>query len=46
MEKATKDEILNDFVGVLNQIDKSPSDEIESNLQRIVHRIRPLIHRL
>ena len=46
MEKATKDEILSDLVGVLNQIDKSPSDEIEYNLQRIVHRIRPLIHRL
>ena len=44
MKKPTKDEILDDFVGVLNQIDNKPSDEIETNLQKIVHRIRPLIH--
>ncbi|MDH3502189.1 MAG: hypothetical protein OEL69_06760 [Nitrosopumilus sp.] len=44
MKKSTKDEILNDFVNVLDQIDNKPSDEIESNLQKIVHRIRPLIH--
>ena len=44
MKKLTKDEILNDFVNVLDQIDNKPSDEIESNLQKIVHRIRPLIH--
>ena len=31
---------------VLNQIDKKPSDEIESKLQKIVYRIRPLIHKL
>ena len=43
-KKSTKDEILNDFVNVLDQIDNKPSDEIESNLQKIVHRIRPLIH--
>ena len=46
MEKSTKDEILNDFVGVLNQIDNKPSDEIESNLQKIVHKMRPLFHKI
>ena len=46
MKKATKDEILDDFIDVLNQIDKKPSDEIESKLQKIVYRIRPLIHKL
>ena len=46
LEKSTKDEILNDFVGVLNQIDSKPSDEIESNLQKIVHKMRPLIHKI
>ncbi len=44
MKKSTKYEILNDFICILNQLDKSPSDEIESNLQNIVHKIRPLIH--
>ena len=44
MQKPSKEEILDDFVDVLNQIDDRPSDEIESNLQNIVHKIRPLIH--
>ena len=44
MKKSTKDEILDDFVSILDQIDNKPSDEIEFNLQKIVHRIRPLIH--
>lgn len=46
MKKTTKDEIIDDFINVLNQIDKKPSDEIESHLQEIVYRIRPLIHKL
>ena len=46
MERSTKEEILDDFVGILNQIDSKPSDEIETNLQEIVHKIRPLIHKI
>lgn len=44
MNNTTKNEILNDFVGLLNQIDKKPSDEVEVNLQKVVHKIRPFIH--
>ena len=46
MNKPTKEQILSDFVGILNQIDQKSSDEIESNLQKIVHKIRPLIHQV
>ena len=46
MKPSTKDEIINDFADVINQIDDKPSDEIESNLQKIVHKIRPHIHRV
>ena len=44
MKKASTDEILDDFVEVLNQIDNKPADEIESNLQKVIHKIRPLLH--
>ena len=44
MQKSLKDEILQDFAGVLDQIEEKPADEIESTLQNIVHRIRPLIY--
>ena len=33
MKEASTDEILNDFVEVLNQIDNKLVDEIETNLQ-------------
>jgi len=46
MKMSTKDEIVSDFVDVIDQIGKKPSDEIESNLQKIVHRIRPYIHKV
>jgi hypothetical protein len=46
MKMSTKDEIISDFVGVINQIGKKPSDEIESSLQKIVYRVRPLIHKI
>ena len=46
MEHKTREEILNNFTGILDQIDKKPSDEIEYNLQKIVHQIRPLIHKV
>ena len=46
MKISTKDEIITEFVGVINQIDQKSSDEIESNLQRIVHKIRPHIHQV
>ncbi len=46
MKTSTKDEIINDFVDVINQIDNKPSDEIESNLQKIVHKVRPHIHKV
>lgn len=46
MEYRTKEEILHDFTGLLDQIDKKPSDEIEYNLQKIIHHIRPLIHKV
>ena len=39
MEISTKDEIISDFVCVIEQIGKKSSDEIESNLQQIVHKI-------
>ena len=44
MKKTSTDEILNDFVEVLNQIDNKPVDEIETNLQKVIHKIRPLLH--
>lgn len=44
MNKSTKDEIINDFVGVIDQIGNKPSDELESSLQKIVYKIRPHIH--
>ena len=34
MEVSTKDEIISDFVCVIDQIGKKPSDEIESSLQK------------
>lgn len=46
MHKSTKDEILHDFTGILEHIDDRPSDETESNLQEIVHKLRPLIHKV
>ena len=46
MDEPTKDEIIDDFVGILNQIDNKSSDEIESSLQKIIQRIRPLLHDL
>ena len=45
MKKSSKEEIISDFVVILNQIDAKPPDEIESSLQDIIHRIRPHIHR-
>jgi hypothetical protein len=39
-----KDEIISDFVGVIGQIGKKPSDEIELKLQKIVSKVRPHIH--
>jgi hypothetical protein len=36
-----KDEIVSDFVDVVDQIGKKPSDEIELELQKIVSKIRP-----
>jgi len=41
-----KDEIVSDFVGVVDQIGKKPSDEIESDLQKIVSKIRLHIHKV
>ena len=41
-----KIDIISDFVGVMRQIDNKPSDEIETNLQKIVHKIRPYIHQV
>ena len=46
MKVYSKDEIIHDFVGVINQIDKKPSDEIESDLQKIVSKVRPHIHKV
>ena len=46
MKIYSKDEIIHDFVCVVNQIDKKPSYEIESNLQEIVSKIRPHIHKV
>ena len=46
MHKTIKDEILHDFAGVLEHIDDRPSDELESNLQQIVQKLRPLIHKV
>jgi len=43
---STKDEIISDFIAVVDQIGKRPCDEIESSLQKIVYRIRPLIHKV
>lgn len=44
MKKANTDEILDYFLEVLNQIDNKPADEIESNLQKVIHKIRSLLH--
>ncbi|MCA9812766.1 MAG: hypothetical protein KC483_07880 [Nitrosarchaeum sp.] len=44
MKISTKDEIISDFMDVVDQIDNKSSDEIESRLQKIIHRIRPHIH--
>jgi len=44
VKKYPKDEIINDFVGVIGQIGKKPSDEIELKLQKIVSKVRPHIH--
>jgi len=46
MKMSTKDEIISDFVAVIDQIGKKPSDEIESGLQKIVYRVRPYIHKV
>ena len=46
MEVSTKDEIISDFVCVIDQIGKKPSDEIESSLQKIVYKVRPHIHKV
>ena len=46
MEASAKDEIISDFTAVIDQIGKKPSDEIESNLQKIVYRVRPYIHKV
>ncbi|MDH3780629.1 MAG: hypothetical protein OES15_07210 [Nitrosopumilus sp.] len=43
---STKEEIISDFVAVIDQIDKKPSDEIESDLQKIVYRVRPYVHKV
>lgn len=44
MKASIKDEIIGDFVGVIDQIGKKPSDEIELKLQKIVSKVRPHIH--
>ncbi len=41
-----KDEIVSDFTDVINQIGKKPSDEIELELQKIVSKVRPHIHKV
>ncbi|MDH3853712.1 MAG: hypothetical protein OES23_04595 [Nitrosopumilus sp.] len=46
MKMSTKEEIISDFVAVIDQIDKKPSDEIESDLQKIVYRVRPYVHKV
>ena len=46
MKTSTKDEIISDFVAVIDQIGKKPSDEIESGLQKIVYRVRPYVHKV
>ena len=46
MKVSTKDEIISDFVGAIDQIGKKPSDEIESSLQKIVYKVRPHIHKV
>ena len=46
MKMSTKKEIISDFVAVIDQIDKKPSDEIESGLQKIVCRVRPYVHKV
>ena len=46
MELSPKDEIISDFVGVIDHIGKKPSDEIELDLQKIVSKIRPYIHKV
>ena len=43
MKTSTKDEIISDFVAM---IDKKPSDEIESSLQKMVYRVRPYVHKV
>jgi len=45
MKTSTKDEIISDFAGIIDQIGKKPSDEIESGLQKIVYKVRPYIHK-
>ena len=46
MKKSTIEDISNDFLDTLNQIDTKPADEIELSLQKIIQKIRPLIHRM
>ncbi|WP_316504813.1 hypothetical protein [Nitrosopumilus sp.] len=46
MKVTPKDEIITDFLCVIDQIGKKPSDEIESELQTIVSKIRPHIHKV
>jgi len=46
MKMSTKDEIISDFIAVIDHIGKKPSDEIESGLQKIVYRVRPYIHKV
>ena len=46
MKTSAKDEIISDFVSVIDQIGQKPSDEIESSLQKIVYRVRPHIHKV
>lgn len=46
MKISVKDEIISDFVDVIDQIGKKPADDIETNLQRIVYRVRPYIHKV
>jgi hypothetical protein len=41
----TIEEIVVDFANMILDIDNKPCDEIENEIQRIVHRTRGLIHK-
>ena len=40
-----KEEIVLDFIHTISDIDSTPCDEIENNLQQIIKKTRGLIHK-